>query len=508
MRSYGFLQAVLLALFPLLLRADVYLPSIMSSHMVLQRDQQIHLFGWAAPGETVSVEFNGSTKSMTADTAGHWGFGLPPEKAGGPYQLKLRGASNTIVLDDVMVGDVWFASGQSNMEMPLNGFPGNAVVTNAAEEIRNANQPQIRLLLVKHKASDYPQVDYPGTSWTPCTPETAAKFSAVAYFFGRAVAQQEHVAIGLIDATWGGTPGEAWVSMDGLSADPSLMPVFAEWADFARNQADLIRLQDAEKKEDEAAEKAGRPKPQHTSWHPDPSSWAPAALYNGMVAPAVNYRIKGVIWYQGESNSGRPRATMYEKVFSTLITDWRKDWRQGDFPFLFVQISSYTSTESEIWGIVREAQRRALTLPNTAMAVTIDIGDPKNVHPADKQDVGARLALAARAVAYREQIEYSGPLYHDATVEGNAIRVQFDHAANGLKTTDAAVQGFEVAGDDHHFVPASAKIDGSAVIVSSSAIPAPRYVRYGWANVPTVNLYNRDNLPAATFTSEPEIPRP
>jgi sialate O-acetylesterase len=486
---------------PTLLHAEATLPAILSSHMVLQREQPIHIWGWAQPGEVVSAELNGSSQSATTNATGHWSIYLAPQKAGGPFPLTVK-ASNTIVLDDVLVGDVWFASGQSNMEMPLNGFPGNAVVTNAAEEIRNANHPDIRLLFVPHRASEYPQVDYEKTAWTACTPETAAKFSAVAYFFGRAISQEQHVPIGLIDATWGGTPGEAWMSLDGLSADPGLMPVFSVWADFSRNQAETARLRSIEQAEDDAAKKAGQEPPKHP-WHPDPASWAPAKLYNGMVAPAVNFRIKGVIWYQGETNSASNRAHMYQRVFSSLIADWRRAWAEGNFPFLYVQISSFTT--SELWGVLREAQRRTLDVANTGMAVTLDIGDPDNVHPSNKQDVGGRLALAARALAYGEQIEFSGPIYRQSAVEGNAMRVWFNHTAKGLAAKGGALDGFEIAGSDHRFVSAAAQIDGDTVLVSCGNVSNPRYVRYAWANAPAANLFNGEDLPASTFTSEPEV---
>lgn len=473
--------------------------------MVLQRDQPIHLWGWSEPGETVSAQLNGTAQTATGDALGHWSLFLPPQHAGGPVQLTIQ-ASNTIVLDDILIGDVWFASGQSNMEMPLEGFPGNAVVANADAEIRGANQPKLRLLLVKKKTSDYPVRDYEA-AWTACTPETAAKFSAVAYFFGKQIAEHEQVPIGLIDSTWGGTPAEAWVSMEGLASDASLMPVFAEWARMANEQADVPRLLAAEKREDEAARKANRPAPSH-QWHPNPASWGPAALFNGMIAPAVEFRIKGVIWYQGESNSTRSRGNLYEKLFPALISDWRAHWHEGDFPFLFVQISSFTSGPHETWPIVREAQRRTLSLRDTGMAVTIDIGDPTNVHPANKQDVGARLALAARALAYGEKVEYSGPTYRETAVDGKSVRVWFDHTSGGLTAKGGSLEGFEVAGDDRHFAPATATIDGESVVVTSDRVSAPRFVRYGWANAPVVNLYNGSGLPASPFTSEDEIPRP
>ncbi len=489
-----------------LLLADVKLPAILSSHMVLQRGQPIHLWGWAAPQENVAADFNGVQQSASADRFGRWDLFLPPQAAGGPYTLTVK-AANTIQLDDVMVGDVWFASGQSNMEMPLSGFPGSAVVTNGAEEIRNANQPNIRLLLVHLKASDFPLRDFEPTAWTKCTPETAAKFSAVAYFFGKQLAEHEHVPIGLIDSSWGGTPGEAWISMHGVSSDSSLMPVFTEWATFADQQTNLVATVEAEKQEDEAARKANQPMPKH-AWHPNPNSWQPAALFNAMVAPALDFHIKGAIWYQGESNASVERANLYEKVLPALIADWRTNWHQGNFPFLFVQIANFKGGTQQTWPIVREAQRRTLSVANTGMAVTIDIGDPDNVHPANKQDVGARLALAARKLAYGEDVEYAGPLYREAAPEGHGLRVWFDHTTGGLAVKGDTLKGFEIAGEDKHFVGANARIEGDSVVVTCDQIAQPKFVRYGWANAPTVNLTNGKGLPASPFTSEDRIPKP
>ncbi|MDQ2712712.1 MAG: sialate O-acetylesterase [Acidobacteriota bacterium] len=503
--SFRLTALLILALAASVAQAEVRLPKQLSSHMVLQRDQPIHIWGWADSGEKVSVTLESANQTATADRLGHWSVYLPPRPAGGPFQLTIAG-TNKIVLDDVLSGDVWFASGQSNMEMPLKGFPGNAVLKNSEAEIRNATQPNIRLLFVPHKASDYPLEDV-DKSWTVCTPESATNFSAVAYFFARDLTDKEHVPIGLIDSTWGGTPGEAWVSLDGLSSDASLMPVFHSWADMTKTQADVPAMRQAEKAEDAAARAANRPPPHHP-WHPDPESWAPAGLYNGMVAPAVQFPIKGVIWYQGESNSVADRAPLYEKVFSALIGDWRMHWHEGNFPFLFVQISSFKSSPAEIWPIVREAQRRTLALTNTAMAVTIDAGDPDNVHPADKQTVGARLALGARALAYHETVEYSGPMFREATIDGGNVRVWFDHVSGGLVAKGGELQGFEVAGADRRFTNATGRIDGSSVLVTAAQGILPKYVRYGWANAPTVNLFNGAGLPASPFTSEDRIPAP
>ena len=472
--------------------------------MVLQRDKPIHIWGWSDPGEKVSVTLHGISRAVAGDSLGNWSLFLPPESSGGPYQIIVSG-SNKIVLDDVLIGDVWFASGQSNMEFPLKGWPG-APLKDSAQEIAHAGQPQIRLLHIPQKAADFPLFNS-AASWTVCSPETAANFSAVAYFFGRELAARERVPIGLIDATWGGTVAEAWTSLEAISADAGLMPVFATRAHMMETQGEMTAILAKERREDQAAKQAGQPAPKHT-WHPDPASWAPAALFNGMVAPETAYTIKGAIWYQGESNSKLAFAPMYARLFPALIADWRAQWREGNFPFLFVQISSFTSDPTEAWAIIREAQRRSLSVENTAMAVTIDIGDPDNVHPPDKQTVGARLALAARALAYGESVEYSGPLFRQAAPEADGIRIWFDHAARGLVAKGGALQGFEIAGDDGRFATATARIDGETIVVSNPQVTDPKHVRYGWANAPAVNLFNSEGLPASPFTSEDAIPAP
>jgi sialate O-acetylesterase len=481
--------------------AEVRLPKVLSDHVVLQRDAPIHIWGWADPGEQITVSLLSQKQTAKGDDLGKWSVYLAPQPAGGPYSLTIAG-TNTIIVSDVLIGDVWLASGQSNMEMPLKGFPNSAVLKNGAEEIANSTQPQIRLLRVHTRASDHPLLDLQDTDeiWTLCIPDTAANFSAVAYFFGREIQQQEKVPVGLIDDTWGGTPVRAWVSLDSLSADSSLMPVFQDWSEMADTTADIPAMLAREKREDEAAKQAGSPPPKH-SWHPNPSSYAPAYLYNGMIAPLTQFPIKGAIWYQGETDSALSRAPMYLETFSTMIADWRGKWGEGDFPFFFAQISSFTSTEFEKWGIVRDAQRRTLGVANTGMAVTLDVGQADNVHPPDKQTVGHRLALAARDIAYGEHIENSGPLFRQAVTEGASMRVWFNHS-DGLTTKGGGLIGFEVAGNDHKFVPANAKIDGGEVVVTAPEIKSPSYVRYAWANFSTANLYNSAGLPASTFSSE------
>jgi len=473
---------------------------------VLQRDKPIHLWGWADPEEQVSATLNSSKQSTVADKLGVWSLYLPPQPAGGPVQIHLSG-TNQITLEDVLIGDVWVASGQSNMEMPLKGFPGSAVIKNGAEEISRAKQPSIRLLLVDRKASAVPLTDFAsGSGWKECTPETAADFSAVAYFFGQKIAAEEHVPVGLIDSSWGGTPAEAWISLEGIAADASLMPVFAARAEMMQEQAGLPAILAAEARADALAAAKNLPRPEHR-WRPDPDSWDPAWLYNGMISPLVNLPIRGAIWYQGESNTSGNRAFLYERVFRTLIGDWRAHWKQGDFPFFFVQIANFDSSAKDNWPLVREAQRRTLALRKTGMAVTIDIGDPKNIHPADKRPVGERLALAARAVEYGEKVEFSGPSFRQINAEPDGLRVWFDHA-EGMSARGGEPGGFEIAGADRHFVRASAHMDGSSIVVSSPQVQNPLYVRYGWENAPVLNLYNAAGLPASPFTSEDPIPLP
>ena len=501
---------LLLALtLPFVASAEVRLPHMLSDHAVLQRERPMHVWGWATPAARVSVHFHNQTVATVTDDLGKWSLWLAPETAGGPYTLTVSGDGGEKTLTDLLVGDVWFASGQSNMEMPLEGFHDaagkpTAVVKDAEGEIAAANNSRLRLLRVEHKTADFPQNDI-ASGWTECTPETARHFSAVAYFFGREIAGREKVPVGLIDSTWGGTPADAWVSMDTLGTNADLLPAFASRARFASRLADADATIAAEKREDAAALAAGKPAPSHT-WHPYQSSWAPAELYNGMIAPFTPMSVKGFLWYQGETNSGHDRAPFYYTLFSSLIDDWRMHFAQGDLPFLYVQISSFNSP-GEDWGRVRDAQRRTLAVANTAMAVTLDIGLADNVHPPDKQTVAQRLALPARALVYGERIPYASPLFREATRElqpdgSTAMRDWFDHA-DGLSFRGGPATGFEIAGPEGKFLPAQARVEGQTVVVSAPAVPAPVYVRYGWMSVMDSNLFNAEGLPASTFTSEP-----
>ncbi|MDP9038665.1 MAG: sialate O-acetylesterase [Acidobacteriota bacterium] len=486
----------------------VRLPHVLSDHAVLQRDRPIHLWGWATPGAHLAASFHAQTVRGEVDALGHWSLYLKPEQAGGPYVLTVRGDGSEAQVHDVLVGDVWFASGQSNMEMPLKGFPPGAPLKDGEREIAAATHPTLRLLVADHKSSDIPLNDL-GGSWTECTPATAQNFSAVAYFFGREIAAREGVPIGLIDSTWGGTPADSWISMDSLGSNPALLPAFASRATFADGQADLEARIQVEQREDAAASAAGRPAPKHP-WHPAEASWLPAGLYNGMIAPFTPLTIRGFLWYQGETNSSPDRAPFYGTLFSALIADWRTHFAQGALPFFYAQISSFDSP-GEHWGLVRDQQRRTLAIAGTAMAVTLDVGEAANVHPPDKQTVGARLALAARATVYGEDVAYRGPLFREVCNEladdgRAALRVWFDHG-KGLAYRGRPASGFEVAGDDHVFVEASARVEGESVLVASPAIKRPVYVRFGWNNVVVDSLYNAAGLPASTFTSEPNAQR-
>jgi sialate O-acetylesterase len=473
--------------------ADVKLPALLSDGMVLQRDLPIHFWGMASPGENVTVTFLNHAAASAADSLGRWNVYLPPVSAGGPYEVTIQG-TNRIVLHDVLVGDVWIASGQSNMEFPMRQL------ANAEQEITAANFPNIHLLIVKRSASEYPLPDMTTTGWAACSPQSARDFSAVAFYFAREIQQKEKVPLGIIQSAWGGTVAEAWTSMDALTADPGLMPIFAVRARMMDDRVETMMLQKQEDAQRAEAKAKGLPEPKFP-WHPEPEIWRPAALFNGMIAPLAAFPIRGVIWYQGESNSIVARAPyIYGKQFRALIEDWRRHWGQGDFPFLYVQISNFKSTAEEDWPTIREGQRSALALRNTGMAVTIDIGNPDDVHPLDKSDVGHRLALIARANVYGEHVEYSGPLVREVTRDGNGLRVWFDHVGGGLMVKGPTLTSFEVAGADGKFQAAEARVDGSTIVVTTTTVERPTAVRYGWANSPDCNLFNQEGLPASPFS--------
>ncbi len=485
----------LLLLLVCCVRADVTLPYILTDHMVVQRGLPVHIWGRAMPGEAVTVEFRGEARSAAADSLGSWSVYLPPGEAGGPFTMTVRGA-NTITLTDVLAGDVWVASGQSNMEWPLEW------AADAKAEIARARFPRIRLVRATHRVSEYPMPDLVADQWRECTPESAAGFSAVAYHFGRILFDRYQVPVGLIQTAWGGTPIDAWTRLGAIAQDPALMPVFASWSSLMEKHAiDLLRYDRAAREWEKQvpqwkAQKKPLPPPPEKPVGPG-GPWTPGGLFNAMVEPIAPLAIRGAIWYQGEANGSKRRAPLYGRLFQTMIEDWRRQWGIGDFPFLFVQLASYNAPESD-WPELREGQRSALALNNTAMTVTIDIGTPDSIHPPDKKTVGMRLSLAARALAYGEKIEYSGPLPRQVTREGGGFRIWFDHAA-GLTTHGGPVTGFEIAGPDRRFVPAEARIEGETVLVPAGGVEAPAFVRYAYKDNPEASLFNAAGLPATPF---------
>jgi sialate O-acetylesterase len=476
-------------------RADVTLPGLFSDHMVVQRGLPVHVWGKAAPGESVTVTFRGESRSTSPGELGEWSVYLPPGSAGGPFEMGVKG-TNSITVRDVMVGEVWVDSGQSNMEFALKS------ARNGAAEVAAANHPAIRLYHVIHKSSPLPLDAAGARYWQVSTPETAGGFSAVAYFFAREISEKQGVAVGLIDSNWGGTPVEAWMSLRALSSSAAFMPAFAEWDRMIENYPQIAARREKKAREFrqavEKARKEGRPEPAFPWERNEENSWMPAGLWNAMIAPLVRFPIGGVIWYQGESNATTERAPLYAAMFGAMIRDWRRAWGVGDFPFLFVQLANFKTAPDAKWPELREAQLRTLSVARTGMAVAIDVGDPNDIHPTNKQDVGHRLALAARAVGFGEKIEYSGPLFRTAAVEGSSVRLWFDHA-DGLEARGGVPAGFEIAGADGRFVPAEARIDGATAVVSSPSVAQPARVRYAWADNPECNLYNSAKLPASPF---------
>ena len=481
-RSQMRLSPLIIAFAPVLAAAQLSVPRVFSDHAVLQRDRPIHVWGSAAPADSVTVRFHAQSLTATASERGVWELWLRPESAGGPYVLNIAGvavADKPIRLTDILVGDVWIASGQSNMEFPLSGFGPNTPLKDGAAEIAAATHPDIRLLRQERASSLTPLRDQTST-WTLCTPETATKFSAVAYFFGRDLAAHEHIPIGLIDTTWGGTSAQTWISAEGVA--------------YANLSSQIASVTAADQRLADSLQKPAGAQP-----FPNPRT--ASVLFNAMIAPFVPYTIKGAIWYQGEADAKAPRNTGYARLFPALITDWRHQWDQGDFPFLFVQLSSFNGQ----WGIVRDAQRRTLELRNTAMAVALDLGEHDNIHPPDKQTVGARLAQAARGMVYREPGTSSSPSLQVVTVEGSVLRVWLDNDA-GLKPGETGLGDFEIAAIDGDFKSAEAKLetvgDRTTIVVSSATVKKPAFVRYGWQPWVTHFLYNNGNLPLGTFTSE------
>jgi sialate O-acetylesterase len=482
--------------------ANVKLPAVISDNMILQQGQAVPIWGWADPGGEVmvSVSWIDMEWAVTADKDGKWFFKMKSPEIGGPYQMTFQ-EENLITINNILVGEVWVCSGQSNMEWPVSQ------AANHQQEIAAANYPNIRLFTVGRKVAEQPQSDCTG-SWVLCNPETVPRFSAVAYYFGRELHKEIGVPIGLIHTSWGGTPAEAWTRQEILETDSDFAPILKRYADTVARYPQLRKeyRQQINEWKKALAKAEGKQPPERPSepigrGHP----YSPTGLYNAMIAPLIPYAIRGAIWYQGESNAGR--AYQYRKLFPAMIQNWRKDWGQGDFPFLFVQLANYKAVKAEPsesdWAELREAQLMTLSLHNTGMAVTIDIGEANNIHPKNKQDVGKRLALWALAKTYRKDIVYSGPLYKSMEVQDNKIVLHFNHVNGGLVARDGeTLRGFAIAGENQKFVWADAKIVGDNVVVSSDQVPEPVAARYAWADNPLCNLYNKEVLPASPFRTD------
>ncbi len=627
--------------------ADVKLASIFTDNMVLQRDMPVPVWGTASPGEELSVSFGGQVKSAKAGPDGKWRLALDPlQMSKEPRALSVKGSSS-LVLKNVLVGEVWICAGQSNMAFHLYE------AKDGKEEAAKARLPEMRFFQVSESTTSQPQESCVG-SWSVCTPETAGKFSAVGFFFGRGLYEKLDVPVGLIESAWGGTPIEAWTPIDKFEGPDmqkyvELYKKHSAWSkeDVERLNEEALQKARQEDKGNEG-EKSGWQNPDAGSegWravkmphriHMDseigpingsvwyrrkveiPAEWAgaeivlklgvtsqldtvyfngtkaggtgretknyakiqrsykipgslvkagsntiavrifnecddggmlgpakameiegkdarkisladewqfrietklprvrasyprvfctPSYLYNAMIAPLIPFAIKGAIWYQGEQNTTPGGGREYRKLLPGMISAWREKWGQGDFPFCFVQLPNFmpkqaNPSESE-WSELREAQLMTLSLPNTGMAVAIDLGEEKDVHPKNKKDVGARLALAARALAYGERTEFSGPLYKRMKIEGSSVRISFSHAESGLESRGGEkLKGFAICGADSKFVWADARIEGSEVMVWSDAVKAPSAVRYAWGNSPDCDLYSKAGLPASPFRTD------
>lgn len=646
---YKIIAGALVCLSAVLINSSLFgqvkLPALVGDSMVVQRDTKLKIWGWASKGEKVSISFNGKKFKATADADGAWAVLLPPMKAGGPYKMEIT-ATNKITINNILIGDVWLCSGQSNMVHYLDLHKERY-----AEEIAQASYPEIRQFLIPTLTNlQGPVSDLSQGSWKPANPENVRRFSVVAYFFAKKLYNKYHVPVGLINASVGGTPIEAWTSEEGLKEFPEMMSTVQKNKDtaYVNNVTRAAQQRNRERAKKPSGDKGttGSVKWYDTAYVPKnwysiniPGYWEdqgvrdldgvvwyrreieipasmtgmsakvalgrivdadhlyvngvqvgntgyqypqrryqipagllkpgknifvvrvvnnggkggfvpdkpyyltagdqtidlkgywqykvgevfvrdgsgggggisyqnqPTALFNAMIAPVTDYAVKGMLWYQGESNAGKPEE--YAKLLPALIADWRKQWNQGTLPFLYVQLpnfmeANYSPSESN-WAVLRESQMKALSVPNTAMAVAIDLGEWNDIHPGNKKPIGDRLALAAQALAYGDKnVVYSGPLYQSHRIEGNKIIISFDHTGSGLVSSDGEeLTHFAIAGEDKKFVWANAVIEGNTVVVSHESIANPQHVRYAWADNPVgANLYNKEGLPASPFRTD------
>ena len=478
------------------------LPRIFSDNMVLQRELPIKVWGWADPGQDVTVSFAGTMQSAKTGADGKWTATLAAQPASAEgRELKAQAGGSSVSVKNVLVGEVWICSGQSNMEWTMD------VTDDAKDAIAGANYPLIRQFKVPHVTHTKPQKDLPG-DWSVCSPATAAKFTAVGYHFGLQLHKSLNVPIGLLNTSWGGTRIEPWTDPKGFEVSAQLKDIVDQiaGADALHVQNQRSRLDQLESwvkqaRKDLDAGKEPTGFPGGMPEHPLIRSDKPTSIYNAMVAPIVSYTIRGAIWYQGESNNGE--GLLYTEKMKALISSWRRLWGQGEFPFLYVQLAPYRYNKPEALPGIWEAQQAALSIPNTGMAVITDIGNVSDIHPRNKREVGRRLSLWALTKTYgKEGLVYSGPLYKSSRVEGNKVVIQFDHA-DGLKSLDGKpLSWFTVAGADKRFVPAEARIEGSTVVVSAADVAQPASARFGWNELAEPNLANGAGLPASPFRTD------
>ena len=441
-------------------KAEIKLPNIFSNEMVLQRESDVSLYGWARPNEEFAIytSWDDATVQVKTGNDAKWEIQVSTPKAGGPYQISFKGVDNEIILQNVLIGEVWLCSGQSNME-----WSANSKIDNRDFEVENANYPNIRLFTVEKRTADYPLDNVIGT-WETCSPETMQDFSAVAYFFARKVQKELNIPIGLIDSSWGASCAEVWTPESVFDAHPELVTAH-----------ELIQ----------------------------PNQWVTiekSTLYNAMIAPLTNFNIGGVLWYQGESNTAN--AESYQQIFTEMITSWRAEFN-NDFPFYYVQIAPFNYGRPFEGGVLRDQQRRTLALKNTGMAMTSDICMVEDIHPQNKQDVGLRLANIALKEHYNilEGQEVYGPLFENIEIIGNQIQVKFSHD-KGLKSDGKKIELFEISNEKGEWFTAKAKLKNGVVVVSSKDVKSPKAVRYAWRSADICNIYNEVGLPASTFTSE------
>lgn len=507
----------------LIVKSDVRSSALFADHMVLQRDVVIPFWGTADPGEKIKLCFRGKTYRTVADAQGKFFISMKQGKAGGPYKMKISG-KNKLLINDIYVGEVWLASGQSNMDMTVAKEDRYwCGVHNEAAEVAAATYPQIRIFDVDFKTNNNIQPNAVGV-WEVCSPQTVGHFSALAYFFAKDIHTLYKVPVGIITSAYGASTAETWMSKEALETRPALKTVLdnynAKLQKFVSDSATTMpeyRAGMEKYKENVAAAKASAgdvnaspriraprdPNPEHDQHNP-------YVCYNGMIAPLIPYAIKGALWYQGESNG--PNAAQYREIMETLVADWRTRWGLGDFPFLYVQLANNGKpmekpVEHNSMMVVREAQLQNLSIPNTAMVVAIENAkdDPKNIHPKNKQDVGAWLALTARAKAYGEKIVYSGPLYSHYRIEGMAIRLYFDNPGSTLQAKDGNLTGFAICGKEGIWEWAFGKIEANTVLLWHPAVDEPVAARYCWGTNPQASLHNKEGLWTPNFRTDLEM---